>query len=368
MTKDVTMDDLLKTADLSDIQPFDVVEGEVIAVKKHEVLLDVGRLGVGLIQRRELISGNDLEVGQKVSASVIHPDAKQGYVLLSLRRAMKEKSWEEIQKIYDNNQIVTVTSYDANGGGLLVELLGIRGFLPISQLSTRNYSRVSSSDKSDKEEILAKLNQLVGQSIKVCIIDLNRKENKLICSEKEALKDIISEQLKQLKIGDVVEGVVTTVIDWGAFVNFNDIEGLIHISELSWERVEDPNRTVKVGQSVKVKIIAIDNDRVALSIKQLTDDPWEKETADYNEGDVVDGEITRLTPYGGFVRLTPVVEALLYLIDDSKVAKTDDKEELKAKQEAALAKIKKNIKVGDKGQFVIDHLDRKERKISLKFK
>ena len=367
MVKNITMDDLLKGVELETIKASDFIEGKIISIQKHEVWLDIGQLGVGVVSRRELVDVSSLEVGQMVTASVIRPETKQGHALLSLRRVMKDRSWEEIQKIYENNQIVSVTGYDANRGGLLVELEGIRGFLPISQLSINHYPRVNSSDK---EEILAKLNQLVGQTIKVCILDLNRKENKLIFSEKEALKETISEQLKKLKVGEIVEGIVTGVIDFGAFVNINGIEGLIHISEISWGRVEDPRRHIKVGENIKVKIIAIDNERVALSLKQMTIDPWEEEAKDFEEGSEVEGVITRVTPYGAFVRLSPVVEALLYLFSESHdVNKSQTPVDQKTKdRQTRIENLRKNIKVGETKKFVIVSIDKEARKISLKLK
>lgn len=374
MAKSITMDDLLKGVELDNISASDFIEGKVLSIQKHEIWLDIGHLGVGVVSRRELIDNAELEIGQKVTASVVHPETKQGHALLSLRRVMKDKSWEEIQKAYDNNQIVNVIGCDANRGGLLVELEGIRGFLPISQLSINNYPRVNSSDK---EEVVAKLNQLIGQSIKVCILDLNRKENKLIFSEKEALKETVGEQLKKLTVGEIIEGIVTGVIDFGAFVNINGVEGLIHISEISWGRVEDPHKHIKVGEKIKVKIIAIDNERVALSLKQMTDDPWEKEVKGLKEGSEIEGVITRVTPYGAFVRLSSVVEALLYLVgedgDDSrseggqgklKKAKTSKE---KADQ-ARIEDLKKTIKVGESMEFIIISLDKEARKISLKIK
>ena len=363
-TTPTTMDDLLEGVELAQLKASDIVEGEIISVQKHEIVLNIGHFGVGIVSRREMIGGNDLEVGQTVSASVVQPETKQGHALLSLRRVMKDRSWDEIQKIYDNNQIVNVSSYDANRGGLLVELEGIRGFLPISQLSINNYPRVNSSDK---EEVIAKLNQLIGQTIKVCILDLNRKENKLIFSEKEAMKETISEQLKKLTVGEIVEGIVTGVIDFGAFVNIDGIEGLIHISEISWGRVEDPHKHLKVGEKIKVKIIAIDNERIALSLKQMTSDPWEKEAENLEEGSEVEGVITRVTPYGAFVRLNSVVEALLYLFnEDGKSGKKEGT--VRADSKARIEEIKKNIKVGDKKQFVIVSIDKEARKISLKLK
>ena len=359
------MDDLLKDTELAQLKSSDIIEGKIISAQKHEIVLDIGHFGVGIVSRREMVGGNDLEAGQTVSASVVQPETKQGHALLSLRRVMKDRSWEEIQKIYDNNQIVSVSSYDANRGGLLVELEGIRGFLPISQLSINNYPRVNSSDK---EEVIAKLNQLIGQTIKVCILDLNRKENKLIFSEKEAMKETISEQLKKLTVGEVVEGIVTGVIDFGAFVNINGIEGLIHISEISWGRVEDPHKHLKVGEKTKVKIIAIDNERIALSLKQMSSDPWEEEAKDLEEGSEVEGVITRVTPYGAFVRLNSVVEALLYLFNDDGKSGKGESAKARADNKARVEEIKKNIKVGDKKQFVIVSIDKEARKISLKLK
>ena len=359
-TTDTTMDDLLAKSELAEIKAMDLIDGTVISIQKHEVWLDIGHLGVGLISRRELIGQEDLEVGQKVTVSVVSPETKQGYALLSLRKVMKDKSWDEIQKIYENNQIVTVTSYDANRGGLLVELQGVRGFLPISQLSINHYPRVNSFDK---EEILTKLNQLINQPLKVCILDLNRAENKLIFSEKEALKEVLSDKLKNLKVGDIVEGVVTGVTDFGAFINIEGIEGLIHISEISWGRVEDPRRYIKVAEKLKVKIITIDDERIALSLKQMTEDPWEKEIVKFKEGDEVEGVITRITPYGAFVRLSPVIEALLYLMYNADDDNPRGKEEKKN-----LERIKRSIKVGESKQFIISGLDKEARKISLKLK
>src|SRR5690606_19208943 len=165
----------------------------------------------------------------------------------------------------------------------------------------------------DKDEILQKLNALVDIPLRVRILDANRKENKLIFSEKEAIKDDMQSRLTELKVGDVVKGVVTGVIDFGAFVNVAGIEGLIHISEISWERVEDPRDYVKTGQEVEAKIIAIDKDRLSLSIKQMSADPWLDEVKAFKKDQTVEGKITRITPFGAFVQLSPAVEALVHV-------------------------------------------------------
>jgi len=328
------MDELLAGSEVKQLETGDVVEGTITSVRKHQVWIDLGPLGVGVVMRREVGHGQQLEEGQTVTVSVIDPEMEEGYALLSMRRAAKDRGWDELQRIFDASEIVEVTPYDANRGGLLVELEGIRGFLPVSQLAAGHYPRVSGADK---DEILQKLNQLAGKAIRVRVLDVSRKDNKLIFSEKEAVKDDMAARFAELKVGDEVEGVVTGVIDFGAFVNVDGIEGLIHISEISWERVENPRDYVKVGETVKAKIIAIDKDRLSLSLKQMSEDPWLKEVKAFKKGDNVEGKITRITPLGAFVQLSPSVEALVHVsemgdddnIDPEKIFQLNEKKEFK---------------------------------------
>ena len=281
--KKITMDELLASASdsVKKVVAGDTVSGVVLSVKKHEILIDLGAQGVGLVPRREASFARNLEVGQEVSASVIDPEMEDGTVLLSLRKAVKDKGWDEIQAKMDAAEIVEVTPFDANRGGLLVEYEGIRGFLPVSQLSAEHYPRVGSADK---DEILQRLNSLVGKGIKVRILDANKKDNKLIFSEKEAVKDGLAARFAELLVGDVIKGVVTGVVDFGVFVNVEGIEGLIHISEISWERVNNPSDYVKVGDEIEAKIIAIDKERLSLSMKQLVADPWLSEVENLKKG------------------------------------------------------------------------------------
>ena len=349
MTKNnLTMDDLLASAPAR-IKAGDVIEGTVASAKKHEVWVDMGANGMGVIFRRE-VGHDDLKVGDTITASVIDPELDEGYSLLSMKRAVKDKGWGELQRIFNDQEIVEVSPYDANRGGLLVELEGIRGFLPVSQLAAEHYPRVSDSDK---DQILSKLNSLTGQIIKARILDVSRKDNKLIFSEKEAVKDDMQGRLEKLKVGDEVEGVVTGVIDFGAFVNVDGIEGLIHISEISWERVEDPKKYIKVGDKIKAKIIAIDKDRLSLSIKQMSDDPWLSEVKKFKKDEVVEGKITRITPFGAFVQLSPAVEALVHvseMSDDEGI----DPEEI--------------FKLNEKKKFKVIDIDTDNRKIALSLK
>ena len=345
----VTMDDLLAGSELKQLKAGDMVEGTVMSVKKHEVWVDLGANGLGVIFRRE-VGPSNLAEGESVTASVVDPEMDEGYALLSMRRAVKERGWSELQRMFDEQEIVEVVPYDANRGGLLIELEGIRGFLPVSQLSAEHYPRVSDSDK---DEILTKLNALVNQTLRTRILDVSRKDNKLIFSEKEAVRGDMQERLEKLSLGDVVEGVVTGVIDFGAFVNVEGIEGLVHISEISWERVEDPRKYIKVGDKIKAKIIAIDKDRLSLSIKQMNEDPWLSEVKQFKKGDTVEGKITRITPFGAFVQLSPAVEALVHVSEMSDDESVDP--------EAV-------FKLNETKKFKVLDIDSDNRKIALSLK
>jgi small subunit ribosomal protein S1 len=344
------MDELLAGSDLSTLTAGTVVEGIVSSVRKNEVWIDLGPKGSGVVLRREIGHGQQLEVGQTVTVSVIDPELEEGYALLSLKRAVKDRGWDELQRVFESQEVIEVTPYDANRGGLLVELEGIRGFLPVSQLAAGHYPRVSGADK---DEILQKLNALTGKAIRVRILDVSRKDNKLIFSEKEAVKDDMQARFAELKVGDVVEGVVTGVIDFGAFVNVDGIEGLIHISEISWERVDNPRNYLKVGDTVKAKIISIDKDRLSLSLKQMSEDPWLNEVKAFKKGDIIEGKITRITPFGAFVQISPSVEALVH------VSEMSDDEGVDPAQ---------LFQLNEKKQFKVLDIDTEGRKIALSLK
>jgi small subunit ribosomal protein S1 len=232
----ITMDELLAGSDIKQLKTGDVVEGVVNSVRKHEVWIDLGANGVGVVLRREIGHGQQLLEGQTVVTSVVEPELDEGYALLSMRRAAKDRGWDELQRIFDDQEVIEVSPYDANRGGLLVELEGIRGFLPVSQLAAGHYPRVSGADK---DEILQKLNALVSQPLRVRILDISRKDNKLIFSEKEAVKDDMAARFAKLKVGDVVEGVVTGVIDFGAFVN---VDGIVLKTRAITSRTVKPSK------------------------------------------------------------------------------------------------------------------------------
>lgn len=345
----ITMDELLASSDIKQLKAGDVVEGVVSNIRKHEVWIDLGANGLGVVIRRE-VGGQQLEVGKEVVTSVVEPEMDEGYALLSMRRAAKDRGWDELQRVFDSQEIISISPYDANRGGLLVELEGIRGFLPVSQLSAGNYPRVSGADK---DEILQKLHQLTNKELRVRILDLSRKDNKLIFSEKEAIKDDVQDRFAKLAVGTEVEGVVTGVIDFGAFVNVEGIEGLIHISEISWERVEDPRKYIKVGEKIKAKIISIDKDRLSLSLKQMSEDPWLSEVQSFKKGDTVEGKITRITPFGAFVQLSSAVEALVHVSEMSDDDSVDPE---------------KIFQLNESKMFKVIDIDLEGRKIALSLK
>jgi small subunit ribosomal protein S1 len=349
-TQAITMDELLESSDITGLSTGEVVEGVVTAVKKNEVWIDLGAQGIGVVLRREIGYGQNLEVGQKITVSVVDPEMDEGYALLSMKRAVKDRGWDELQRLHEANEIVDVVPYDANRGGLLVELEGIRGFLPVSQLAAGHYPRVSGADK---DEILQKLHALTNKPLRVRVLDVSRKDNKLIFSEKEAVKDDLQARFSELKVGDEIEGMITGVIDFGAFVNVDGIEGLIHISEISWERVDNPRNYVKVGETVKAKIIAIDKDRLSLSLKQMTEDPWLEQVKTFKVGDVIEGKVTRITPFGAFVQLSPSVEALVHVSEMSDDEAVDPE---------------KLFRLNEKKQFKVLDIDSESRKIALSLK
>ncbi len=344
------MEQLLAEAPVGAMQPGDVVEGTVIAAEKHEVWLDLGPRGTGLVVGREIEHSQNIKPGDVISASVMETEDDHGYAILSLKKVAKEKGWESLEERHGKGEIFTVQAFDANKGGLLIEADGIRGFLPVSQLSAENYPRVSGADK---DEILHRLNALVGKPLEVRVLDINRRDNKLILSEKAAKREATESKVSKLAVGDVIEGVATGVVDFGIFVNVNGIEGLVHISEIAWDRVDNPSSYVKVGDRVKAEIISIDRDKLSLSMKRLQADPWIKDAAKYKLGDEVEGKITRITPFGAFVQVTSAIEALVHI---SELA------DQHVEDPAAL------VKLGETKKFRIIAIDPEAHKLSLSLK
>jgi small subunit ribosomal protein S1 len=352
-TKDAkTMEELLSENE-EKVKPLaenDTIEGTVVSVTKAGIWLDLGVYGTGLAVGYEAAEAgyNDSVPGDKITASVIMPEMDEGYALLSLRKASKEKSWDVLFALKDSAEVIKVKPFDANKGGLLIEYDGVKGFLPVSQLSTEHYPRVS-----DKDEILNRLMSLTALTLDVIVLDVDKKEGKLIFSEKEARKDELSSAIGKLDVGQTVKGKVTGVVDFGIFMNIDGIEGLVHISEISWDRVEDPSKFAKIGDELDVAVIGKEHDKVSLSLKRLSEDPWAKEVSHIKVGDEIEGEVTRITPFGAFVRITKSVEALVHISELS---------------EDHIANPSEVVKVGEKHNFKVISVDIDNHKLALSLK
>lgn len=332
-----TMADLLASGvDIKVLKPGDMVEGSLISVGKNEVYVDLEGYGVGVVRGRELYDDeatlSALKPGDKIFVSVVEPENKEGIAELSLRQAGQERVWQTLKDKLESKEVIRTKILEANKGGLMVEINNVTGFLPVSQLSLEHYPRV---EDGDKNRILGVLQSYIGELFDVQIITADSEEEKLIVSEKAVFEKEMENKMGQLKIGLVVEGMVTGVVDFGAFVKFGELEGLVHISELAWQRIENPKDIVKVGQKVTAKVISIDKGRVSLSIKQLQEDPWLEAVKKYQIGQTVTGKVTKIMPFGVFVELDKDIQGLAHVMELSHEAIKSPEDVLKPGEEKA---------------------------------
>ena len=311
----ISMGDLLKDSPEMVIpEPGEIIEGAVIALSKHRVLVDIGGVNTGIISGREtrdsMETVKELEIGSPVHASVLESENEEGFVVLSLRKASQDRAWQKFVTAFEEKEVVTVKANEANKGGLLLEVDGIKGFIPVSQLAPLHYPRVNGADAN---LILQKLKKLIGVPLDVKIINLDQDTGKLILSERAAFREERQQALGDLKVGTVVEGKISGVVKFGIFVAFDGLEGLVHISEIAWGHVSNPSDFGKVGDTVKVEVIGIEGDKISLSIKRLTDDPWKDAAKAFEVGKTVTGEINRIAPFGAFMKLTDDINGLIHL-------------------------------------------------------
>lgn len=298
----------------------DTVKGLVIAVSKNEISIDLPGYKTGVVRGPELVDLGEayagLKPGDEVEATVVDLENENGDVELSLRFAGSRKAWESLETTRAAGSLMDATVVEANKGGLMVKVGHMLGFLPVSQLAPEHYPRVGGGEK---QKILEKLRTFVGQIFKVKILDISKMEEKLILSEKAVWEDSQRSTLEKFKSGDVIEGEVSAVTDFGAFVRFasgteaGDLEGLVHISEISWSRVNHPGDLLKVSDRVKCQILNIQGSKIFLSIKRLTEDPWRTVAAKYHVGDVIKGTILKANPFGFFVELDPEIHGLAHI-------------------------------------------------------
>lgn len=305
--------------------PGAVVEGTVISSSATRIWVDIAGVAVGVIPERELsVLSGELKPGDTLMASVLVLEDERGNIVLSLRRADRERITNELNSRAKDGEPMEIKVSDANKGGLLIELGDYTGFLPVSQLASENYPRV---DGGNVDEIYARLKELVGKTLKAKVLNFDPSQGKLIFSEKAAGDSIQEAKLQNIKEGDKLEGVITGIVDFGIFVKLGDendaLEGLVHISEIAWGRVTDIASLYAVGDKVKVLVVSTADNRVSLSVKRLLADPWQEAASKYKVGDVVKGQVTRITPFGAFVRLDSDIDGLVHISEISSERITD---------------------------------------------
>ena len=346
----MTMEDFL----LADEEAFgtpkhgDIVDGVVVRVDADEVLVDIGAKAEGIISGKELGFRGDPEMGLSpgdvIKVYVLQPENEEGNVVLSRRRALAETTWITAADKQDSGEVIEAEVREQNKGGLIVNVLGLRGFLPSSQVG-----RTASGT----------LETLVGQRIPVKVLEVNRKRNRLIVSQKAAEDEDRARRREDLfsriQVGDVVSGAVSGLTSYGAFVDIGGADGLIHISELSWDRVSRVTDVLEVGQQIEVKVIKLDADqnRISLSLRQLQQDPWERFMNTVPVGSIVDGTVTKTKKYGAFLQVMSGIEGLLHISELSwdHVDRTEDV-----------------LKVGEEVQVKVIGIDTARRRVSLSLK
>jgi len=333
----------------------DIVTGTVVSASKAEVKLDIDGFMTGVVRGRELYNEaeeySSLKPGDTTEATVTEEENENGELELSFRHAGEEKAWQVLRGAYENRSNIKVKIVAANKGGLLSNFRQIAGFLPVSQLSPENYPRVEGGDKS---KILDKLRTFAGREFEVKVITLDEKENKIIFSEKDAWLERRKDIIGQYQIGSIIDGIITAVTDFGVFIKFGDnLEGLIHISELAWQRIENPSSLYKVGDTIKAEIISMTGSKIFLSAKKLMKNPWEEAGERYKVEQVVKGKILKINPFGLFVALDADIHGLAH-INQLGLAPNQ--------------KINEAYKEGEEREFTIISLEPREHRLGLTVK
>lgn len=329
-----------------------VIEGKVLKIGKSQVWVDLDGMAVGVVRgpelQDELGEYLNLKIDDKVSATIIDEENERGEIELSFRLALYLKTLDSLKKIKEEKTLIRVKVIDANRGGLIVQYKRMQGFVPSSQLSAAHFPQVSDGNKN---KILEKLKKLVGKTLEVKIIDVQEPGKKIIFSEREMETEKINSAFKKYQVGDIVEGVVIGISRFGVFVEFGEkIKGLIHISELAWQRVEKIEDIVNLGDKVKAKILSADDSKISLSLKRLTEDPWHEVEKKYKIGDKVKAAILKVTPYGFLVELDKNIQGLAHISEIPEKV------------------LKEKGKAGEKLEFKIISLEPADHRLGLSLK
>lgn len=353
-TKSKVMEDLLEDApEMPEVG--ELIDGEVISMGPKSVYVDLPPFGTGLIFGREYITARDLikklHVGDTVTAKIVDLEGEDGYIELSLKEAKQAMIWGEVEEIIAKKTPIEVVVRDANKGGLIMNWQGLQGFLPASQLSSDHYPRV---EDGDKEKIFEELKKLIDEKLTVTIIGATQDDGKLIFSEKGSAEEeaAAEKSANEYKVGDTMEGEVTGIVEFGVFVKIGDnLEGLVHISEMDWALVENPKELYSVGDKVKVKVIEVKDGKVSLSIKALKENPWSEAANKYKKDDVVDGVVIKFNKHGA---LASIEEGVAGLIHVSEFESEDD--------------LREKLELGKSYKFKITLFDADNQKMTLSTK
>jgi len=333
----------------------DVIKGKVISASKAEVKLDFDGIKTGVIRGRELYNESEeyghLKIGDSVEATILELENENGEMELSFRYAGQQRAWDSLRDLMKKAEVLNVKITDANKGGLMTKIGHIIGFLPVSQLIPEHYPRVEGGDKN---KILEFLRKYINQTLQVKIIDVDEKEDKLIVSEKAAWEESQEKVVSKYKVGDRIKGKITAVTDFGVFVEFDKkMEGLVHISELAWQRIDDPRDFIKVGDNVEAEIINIEGTKIFLSMKKLKEDPWVHVYDKYKVNEIVEGKVLKANPFGLFVELDPDIHGLAH------ISELSDK---------PIADLNEIAKPGDILKFRIISIEPKDHRLGLSLK
>ncbi len=354
-----TMQELLeKYEELKPVKIGEIVEGFVIGKGRSSIFLNLGPTGTGIIYGREFYDSKrqlkSLERGDKVCGKVVDIETEKGFIELSVRDAFREMTFETLQERKDEGELIKVEILGANKGGLMAKLMGVDSFLPVSQLTNQHYPKVEGGDRT---EILRKLQSFIGEKFTVKILDLFPQKNQIILSERAKDIDRMKKILNKYNISDIIEGEITGITNFGAFIKFplsvkseqEQLEGLIHISELDWKIVKDPLEIVQIGNKVKAKIIDISKGKISLSLKSLKEDPWKGIEKKHPKGSVISGAVSKINSFGVFIEVTEGIRALCH------ISEFEEKTEMKNK-----------LEIGKKYKFEILSVDENEHRMSLK--
>ncbi len=334
-----------------------VVEVTLIKKMPRQAFFDLGRFGTGIVCGLEFQNAKEiidrLKEGERLPAKVTNLEGEGGYAELSLSEADKQRLWQQVKELQEAGEIVKAKIVGANLGGLIATLgnLDLKAFLPASQLSNEHYPKVADSDQ---QKIAEELKKYIGEEFNVKIIDVNPRNNKLIISEREILNANVKELLGNYTLGQVIDGLVSGIADFGVFVRFVDnpqIEGLIHISELDYQLIDNPKEVVKMNESVKAKIIEIRDGRVFLSLKALKPNPWDTIGDRYAVGQEVVGKVHKFNPFGAIVALDGGIQGVIHVSEFG-----------------GLEEMKKELVAGSQYQFIIDSIKPEEKRLTLKLK